>query len=240
MKRAAPTQVTKTGAWAAALALCFALSAPAAVIIDEAFDSDPGWYSRDGQMTVAWDNGTGVPAGSLRGTFASQDTPSFQIDAFRVDFSVLGGPWVGDYGNLYPGYTQFTFNFLADDVLPSSFVMQISDGSSTFIRNLLPQISSVSNFVSVMVPLAYDANWLGGSAVQFSNVMGSVSFLDLQLVRNTTVQQDYFLDNFTLDNDSLNGPGPSSAVPEASALHLWTVAAFMFLSIRRQTRRNRA
>jgi hypothetical protein len=87
-----------------------------------------------------------------------------------------------------------------------------------------------------MVPLAYDgASWLGGNASQFASVMGSVSFIDLQIARNTTGAQDYFVDNFALNDDDLPGPG-GSAVPEPSSVQLWTMAAVMVLSMRRSLR----
>lgn len=222
-----------------ALALALGLMIPtvaifAAVIVMEDFNSDPGWYSRDGELTVAWSGGTGNPAGSLWGSFAAQAIPSPELDAFRIDFSVLGGPWVGDYHTLYPGFTQFTFDFMAEDILPSSFVLQISDGSTTFIRNLLPQVGSVGSFLSVVVPLAYDGSWLGGSALQFSNVLGSVSFIDLQLARNSTGLQNFYVDNFALNDDDLPGPNPSSAIPEASSVQMLTVGAVVFLAMRRR------
>jgi len=233
MSRSSPYRKLPCG-----LALALALLSPfarAGVIISEDFNSDPGWYSRDGEMTVAWSGTVGNPAGSMQGTFGAQDVPSPEIDAFRIDFSVLGGPWVGDYGTLHPDYTQFTFDFMAEDLLPSSFVLQISDGSTTFIRNLLPQVSSFGGFLSVVVPLAYDGAWLGGNASQFASVMGSVSFIDLQIARNTTGAQDYFVDNFALIDDDLAGPG-GSAVPEPSSVQLWTMAAVMVLSMRRSLR----
>jgi hypothetical protein len=104
-----------------AAVLALGLATPpsrAGVIVTEDFSSDPGWYSRDGEMTVAWNSGVGNPSGSMQGTFGDQVAPAPEIDAFRIDFSVLGGPWVGDYGTLYPGYTQFTFDFMAEDLLP--------------------------------------------------------------------------------------------------------------------------
>lgn len=220
------------------LALLLHLAAAhGSVIVVEDFQSDPNWFSRDGELTVAWNSGVGNLAGSLQGTFGFQNVPSPEIDAFRVDYTASGGPWVGDFYTLYPSNTLLTFDFMAADVLPSSFVIQISDGFTTFIRNLLPQAGSVGSFNNVSIPLAYDASWLGGTASQFSNVLGSVSFIDLQLVRNSTASQSYFVDNFAINNDDVQNPPISSAVPEASTLQFAGVAiAFLWLARRRRGR----
>ncbi len=209
-------------------------AALAAVMVSEEFQSDPGWLSRDGEMAVSWSSGTGNFPGSMQGTFAEQITPFPEIDAFRIDFNASGGPWVGDYYTLYPSNTLLTFDFMADQILPSSLIIQISDGFTTFIRNLLPQVGSLGSFNSISIPLAYDGNWLGGSALQFSNVFGSVSFIDLQLTRNSTIAQNYYVDNFAINNDDIsNPPGPSTVVPEASTIQFAALAAAVIMFLRR-------
>lgn len=215
------------------LALAWARLVPAAVIVVEDFQTDPGWQSRDGEMAVVWNAGVGNLAGSLQGSFGNQNTPFPEIDAFRIDYSVAGGPWVGDFYTLYPSNTQLTFDFMANDILPSSLVIQISDGFTTFIRNLLPQVGGVGSFSSIAIPLAYDAGWLGGSALQFSNVLGSVSFIDLQLARNNTLAQNYFVDNFAINNDDLPDPPAPAAVPEASTLQFVLMATALLTLLRR-------
>lgn len=211
--------------------------AQGAALVWESFDSDPDWYARDGELTVSWSSGVGNAPGSLHGYYDAQDVPSPEIDAFRVDYSVAGGPWVGDYHTLYPTFTAFTFDFMAQNVLPSSFVIQIGDGATTFIRNLLPQVMSIGSFGLITVPLVYDAGWLGGSASQFYDVLGSVAFIDLQLGRNTTAAQNYYVDNFSLNDDELSPPPPSSAgVPEPAAVHMVIIAMTILFATRRQSR----
>lgn len=217
----------------ALLAGFLAGSSHAAVMVVEDFQSDPNWLSRDGEMAVAWNDSVGNLAGSLQGFFSDQIVPFPEIDAFHVDYSVSGGPWVGDFYSLYPSNTQLTFDFMASDILPASLVIQISDGVNTFIRNLLPQVGGLGGFNSITIPLAYDASWLGGSALQFSNVLGSVSFIDLQLARNTSIAQTYFVDNFAINNDALPTPPGSAAVPEASTLQFAAVAAVIVMLLRR-------
>lgn len=208
--------------------------AQGAVMMVEEFQADPNWQSRDGEMTVAWSSGVGNMAGSLQGTFADQAIPFPEIDAFRIDFNASGGPWIGDFHTLYPSNTQLTFDFMANDVLPSSLVIQISDGFTTFIRNLFPQLGGVGSFINLSAPLAYDGNWLGGNALQFSNVLGSVNFIDIQLARNSTASQSYFVDNFAINNDTLPGPPPATAVPEASTLQFAVIAFALLIILRRK------
>jgi hypothetical protein len=222
---------------AACLFAC-ALPSHAAVIVYEYFDADPqpgDWNTRDGEMLVAWNNTVGQLPGSMQGTFAEQDEPFFESDAFRVN----AAPWIGNYNTLYPGYTQFQFDFMAQDILPSTFIFRISDGTTTFIRNLLPQVTSSGSWLSgLSVSLTYDANWVGGSAAQFAGVLANVSFIDLQIGRSGTGEQDYFVDNFYLLDDPINGGGGDSVVPEASSVGMLIVGAVMMFTIRRRLHLN--
>ena len=208
----------------------------AAVLVSEEFGSDPGWTSRDGEMAVSWNSLVGDPAGSIRGSFVELDVPFPEIDAFHIDNTAFGGPWTGDYGSLYPGYTQFVFDFLAEDVLPSSLVLQISDGLNTFIRNLLPQVASIGGFLEVTVPLSYDGSWLGGSAGQFAAMMGNVTFVDVQIARFGAAAQDYFIDNFSITDEGTTNP-PLSAVPESSIVQLGTITLVILIALHRRLRR---
>ena len=221
------------------LGLCAALvvaagSARAAVIAQETFDATPlpgDWTSRDGEMAVSWNNAEGNPAGSIQGTFAEQDEPSFESDAFRVD----GAPWVGNYNTLYPGFTQFQFDFMAEDLLPSTFIFRISDGTTTFIRNLLPQVTSAGSWLSgLTISLAYDGSWVGGTAGDFANVLANVSFFDLQIGRSGTGEQDYYVDNFYLMDDPL--PINTSAIPEANSFGLILLGSLFLRRIRKEFR----
>lgn len=215
---------------------CWSLApASAAVFVLESFDDDDaGWFSRDGDLVVNWGGGVGNAPGSIHGLFSYQDAPSPQLDAFRIDHTALRGPWVGDYNTLYPAFTTFTFDFMAADIAPSSFIIQMSDGLNTFIRNLLPQVSGVGGFVGITVPLSFDAGWLGGTATEFSSMLGNVTFIDLQLARNTTAAQNYYIDNFALNDDELP-PDPSTvSVPEPSTLQFVTLSLILVVACRKR------
>jgi hypothetical protein len=212
-----------------ALALLAAAPVSGAILQIEDFSSDPSpnFGSRDSEMTVSHS------AGTMLGEFAAQDVPFFESDAFRVD----DNPWIGDYGTLYPSFTQFSFDFLSVNVLPSTFILRISDGTTTFIRNLLPQVGSVGVWsTGIAVPLMYDASWLGGSSAQFDAALASVSFIDIQIGRAGADLQQYQIDNFALLDDPIDpggGGGPGSAVPEPNAVSFLAVAALLLYAMRR-------
>ncbi|HMO03357.1 MAG TPA: hypothetical protein PKC67_00300 [Kiritimatiellia bacterium] len=214
-----------------ALAAMTGRDAPAAILQIEDFSADPvvGWSSRDGEMTV------GTNSSSLLGTFAAQDTPFFESDAFRID----AAPWIGNYNTIYPGFASFSLDFLAATVLPSTMIIRIGNGSTTFIRNLLPQIASVGAWIpGVAVPLAYDASWLGGDASQFNAVMADVNFIDIQIGRNGTAEQQFRIDNFSLLDDPIDngggGGGGPSAVPEPNVLSFIAAGVAMLYAVRRR------
>jgi len=211
------------------LVVAMALPVRAAVLVTENFAADPGagWASRDGEMTVGWDAG-----GWMAGTFAAQVAPLFQSDAIRI----TDATWVGNYTALYAGFTQFSFDFRAEDVLPSTFILRISDGGTTFIRNLLPEVTSAGVWLTdITVDLQHDANWLGGTGAQFSNVLQNVSFVDFQIGRNGIAEQSFWLDNLSLLDDPLGGGGgPSSAIPEPMSVSFMAIGAAVLYAVRRR------
>lgn len=217
----------------AAIWLGLSLRSSAVVPASETFDvNSAGWLDRDpAEMTVGFAAGFGNPSGSLQGTFASQGSPSFESDAFRVTSAGSGGDFSG---NLYLSYTNFStveFAFYAEDILPTTFIIRIGDGTNTFLYNLNPQLASAATWTTVSVSLAYLASWLGGSATQFSNLFTSVAFMGVQVGRNGTGVQDYFLDNFTLNfNETL------AAVPEPATFGMLLIGLTTLFMIRKRRR----
>jgi hypothetical protein len=222
------------------LLICAALltggPATAAVLALEDFSVDPGWMDRDpGEMTVTHNAGIGNPAGSLQGTFAAQGAPLPEVDAFRIDGGESGGVFTGDYYATYPGFTSWAFQFYADDVLPSALLIRFGDGTNTFQRALTSLVVGLDSWTTINVSLDY-AGWAGGTASSFSNTLTSLSFVDIQVSRNGTGEQDYFVDNFSL-NDALPVSG-GSAVPEPGTLSL-LVAGAVLAGLRRRHMRQR-
>lgn len=219
----------------AALLLGTSLRAGAVVLASETFDSNSaGWVDRDpGEMAVSYSSGFGDPSGSLQGSFAGQQAPSFQSDAFRVTSASSGGDFTG---NLYLSYTSFSavsFAFYAEDAMPSTFILRIGDGTNTFLYNLNPQLASAATWTTVNVSLAYSAGWIGGNATHFSNMFTSVAFMDVQIGRNGTGAQDYYMDNFTL----LGGVFDNLAsVPEPATFGMILIGVGTLYMIRRRRR----
>lgn len=205
-----------------------------AVLFSDNFDSgNEGWGDRDsGEMAVNWTGGFGNGAGSMQGVFAAQGVPSPETDAFRL--SGLGNLW-----STYGGYSldTFTFQFYADDVLPVDLVFRVNGSGGTFIRNIAAYATSVDFWNPVTVSLGY-SGWLGGTATAFSNTLGSVNWVDIQVSRNGAGSQTYYFDNFTL-NGTLGGGGGGgggggSAVPEPNTLLTLSMAGLGLFAIRRR------
>ena len=81
----------------AVLALGIALRSDAAVLATETFGSgSSGWVDRDPvEMSVSYSAGFGNAGGSLKGSFGSQNVPSFESDAFRATAASSGGAFSG-------------------------------------------------------------------------------------------------------------------------------------------------
>lgn len=207
--------------------------AQAAVLSTDDFAlGNEGWADRDAgvDMTVSWTGlgGFGNPTESMQGTFAAQGVPASESDAFR-----LSG--VGDLWGANPGYSldSFTFDFYSDHILPGDLIFRINGSGGTFIRNIASYATSLDTWQGVTVSLGY-SGWLGGTAAAFSNTLGSVNWIDIQVARNGADAQTYYFDNFIL-NGTLGGGGggESSAVPEPNTLLLLSLAGAGLVSVRR-------
>lgn len=224
---------------ALALLLGAAISARAASLSIETFGSSgSGWVDRDpDEMTVSYNAGIGNIAGSLQGSFASQGSPSFESDAFRATAASSGGAFSGDFYTAYPTFSSISFDFMADDILPSTLIFRIGNGVNTFLYNVNPQLNALATWTTVNVSLAYSGSWIGGSPAQFASVFNNVTFMDVQVGRNGTGAQDFYLDNFTLFGDEQAGGG---AVPEPNSIGLLLVGVgAVFRMLRRRPRSRR-
>ena len=205
------------------------LAASAASLYTEDFDpNNNGWVGRDSVATVNNNGGVGNPAASAQMNFALQGSPTPQTDAFYADGTASGGAFTGDYFTDVPTFTSWVFDFYADDVLPSDLLVRFGDGVNTFFRSVSSQVTSIDNWHQVTVSLSY-AGWFGGTITDFNNALAAVSFVDVQVTRNGTGSQNYFLDNFQLLG---GGGGGGSVVPEPEH-GLMALGAMVLLAARR-------
>jgi hypothetical protein len=222
------------------LLLRAASPAAGAVFYTETFSSgSAGWTSRDPfEMANAYSAGFGDPAGSLQGTFNSQGifvTP--ETDAFRASGAGDTANFMGDYSApAVAGYTGWTFDFYATNVLPSDISIRFGDGTNTFSYAAIWQVPTTGAWHTVKVPLTYSASWFGGGGeAGFSNALTSVNFIDVQITRSGGGTQRYYIDNFALVNELLFVPEPTSGL-------FWFGWALVFGGLRRKLaiRRNRS
>jgi hypothetical protein len=204
-----------------------AISSHAAVFYTETFDSTvDGWTSRDpGKMLNSWDS-FGDPSGSIEGTFNAQVFPTPQTDAWHANSGSSTGAFTGNYWTDVPGFAGWQFSFYASNVMPSTLTVRFGDGTNTFSYAVGSQVNSVGAWYTINVPLTYNL-WFGGSAAAFSNALSSVNFIDIEVTRNGTTKQSYFLDNFGLVNELIFVPEPTSGL-------FWFGWALVFGGLRRK------
>ena len=221
----------------AAAALLLVPAARAAVLGTDTFGSNPNVGDRDpDEMAVSY-NGT-IGAGSMQGFFASQDQSSPDSDAFRITSSSSGGSFTGDYWTDVPTFASWSFSFYADNVLASDMIVRFNGDGNTFAYSVFNQVSSIDHWYTVTVPLTY-AGWVGGSGLQFTNALGGVTFIDVQITRNGTGAQTYYLDNFSLNGPSESGGGSGGAVPEPSTAGLLLASVAVLRATRKRGSRVR-
>jgi hypothetical protein len=185
--------------------------------------AENGWVSRSGgaKLTVVKDGTVGNAAGSLKGSFA----PGVlfpETDAFTVNAASASGEpsdqFLGDYldVNYWNGWT---FDFLAEDVLPSDLIFRVSDGTKTFLYNFADQVTSVGSWHAVRIyPLP--EKFVGGTAAEFYNTVSNVSQIDIQVTRNGVAGQDYYVDNFGYFGNPIPEPNTLGFIIIGNALFM--------------------
>ena len=200
----------------------------------ETFPDDGGWIDRDAGLDwdVAQNGGVGSPPGSLEGFFASQPVPSPETDAWRADGSGNTGNFLGDYWTDVPGFTAWRFSFYAGDIVPSDLTIRFGNGVDTFTRLVGANVTSAGQWFTIDVPLSY-GGWYGGTADDFSNALSSVTFIDVQVTRNGSGNQYYYMDNFQIRDDV------AVSVPEPATGLFWFGAVLLY-GLRRHMSRDGA
>lgn len=196
--------------------------APGAVLYLEEFNVDAaGWGDRDsGEMSVSYDGTNDRMVGSFAASFLPMS------DAFRI---TSGLNFMGNY--VTPGLTQISFDLVSVNVLPSDLFIRIFSGSDLFTY----QFNPVNLSDTYVVNLDWNAGWNGLNEAAFNAALTSVTALEIQIARNGSGAQTYYLDNVqTLDTD-LGGGGGGSAVPEPNMVSMFVLAVAVFSGLRRYT-----
>jgi hypothetical protein len=156
-----------------------------------------GWGARelDG-MDVFFQAAEGQPAGALAGRFAVQEESVPETDAFRATVDSSGGAFAGDYWEHYDEFYGWSFDFRAADVFPSTLQGRFSGAGSVFFANVLSQVGNIGGWNSITTPTTFNGNWFGGTAEQWSNALANVEWVEVQVSRNTPMEQTYYIDNF--------------------------------------------
>lgn len=156
-----------------------------------------GWGARelDG-MDVFFQAAEGQPAGALAGRFAVQEESVPETDAFRATVDSSGGAFAGNYWEHYDEFYGWSFDFRAADVFPSTLQVRFSGAGSVFFANVLSQVGNIGGWNSITTPTTFNGNWFGGTAEQWSNALANVEWVEVQVSRNTPMEQTYYIDNF--------------------------------------------
>ena len=187
------------------IALWIGFGAEAAVLTSDNFDTTAEGWTGAGNMTVSYAGGEGDPAGSLQGSFAGQGFFFLpQTGSFRMD---VGG---SDFLGAYPGaetITGFTFDFMADSVLPLDVNLRLLSGLDAYYYTL--DISSLGSGTWTPFTVFLGASGWQGNA----GVLANVTAVEVQVARGSSAAQLFFLDNFATTAQSYEA---GSAVPEPS------------------------
>lgn len=208
---------------------------PAAVLYTETFEGGAnGWTGAGGAMTVTHQGSVGSPAsGAMQGMFDAQGLfPIPQTDSFMID---SGTDFLGSYNTL----TGFTFDLFAESVLPSDLSVRIWSGANVFFYAVSLALMNPGAWTTFEVPLTYSAGWQDGGEVGFLNALDNVTRVDVQLTRNGTGEQYFYLDNFGTLNTGIGGGG-GSAVPEPSTGLMMGLVGGLLFSFRKRVWRSRA
>ncbi len=177
-------------------------------------------------MTVSHQGSVGLPAsGAMQGVFDAQlFFPIPQTDSFVID---SGANFLGSYA----GLTGFTFDLFADTVLPSDLAIRLWSGGDVFFYAMSLNAMPLNDWTTFTVPLNYASGWQADGEVAFNQALANVTQVEVQLTRNGTSEQYFYLDNF----GTLNTPFEAgSAVPEPSTGLLVLYLGSILLGIRRR------
>lgn len=181
--------------------MALAMSASGASLFTETFTgSTGGWQDRDsGGMTVTNVLTGGNPGGALRGQFEPQFGPPIpEVDAIIATGRFASANFIGNYKDI--DAWVLGFDVLAENVLPSSFRLNLYSGTDVIGWPLDGAIAATGVWHSFTLPLLgpEQGAWEGATSL-FHNILTNVTRIEFRIARNGEVQQSYFLDNIFID-----------------------------------------
>lgn len=151
-----------------------------------------------------WENTTGLGAFTPANPGGADHTGYLAIQfglqggapAYEEDTIKNATDYNGSYGytNGYP--LALRFDFYAEDTLPLSSVLYVHSSSS----NVTWEYAFTSpglGWQTIEIPFEYSVSWVGPSAGAFSNDLGNVDWIGINIARKLdTIQQDYGIDDW--------------------------------------------
>ncbi len=173
--------------------LILAVSAPAATLHTESFDTgEAGWTGTNRLVVESTD-------GVLLGRFPDQSVPMPESGSFLATATASAGAFVGDYTG--GGIQLIGFSFLAEDVPPSSALLRWSSSTSSFFRSFASYVAETGVWHRIAISLhSRDAGqWVGGTTPAFEDSLRDVQRVEIQLARAGMAAQRYRIDDVFID-----------------------------------------
>ena len=165
--------------------------------VEEGFDADlAGWTSSSslGALNVM----SHVPSDqsvrmSLFGGFPDPTSYWFVGEA-----GASSGSFTGNY--LAENINLLSFDFMAEDVVPSELIVRMSGAEGTYFVNVTDQIMQVGVWYNIRLQIDSQnaGGWVGNGSNGYTSFLNDVSQLRFQVVKNGTATQRYRFDNISL------------------------------------------
>ena len=128
--------------------------------------------------------------------FGGPDPNSYSLIATN---GASSGAFVGDY--LATGVNFISFDFMAEDVIPSELIARLTGPEGTYFFNLTDQVVQTGWWYRFMVSITSQSagGWVGSSSNGFDSFLGQVDEFRIQLVKSGTATQGYRFDNIALE-----------------------------------------
>ncbi|MBN1674573.1 MAG: hypothetical protein JXR37_26235, partial [Kiritimatiellae bacterium] len=133
--------------------------------------------------------------------FAAQGVPQFEDGIACADTNASAGNFVGCYSQVV---THVTFDFVAETVLPSTFRVYFYSAFSGYTWHAdLGAPDTTGVWTNYSVPFDFgEVEWTHGpmsTEEEFLDDLQNVEWIGLYLSRNGTLEQNYGVDNFALE-----------------------------------------